>query len=263
MNIKRYLYLVTLLLIVLSINARAQGCLDIEEELLKYKKTTSSLLKEKGIGIGIKFFISKPFAPVYDLLKDGGISTYKEAYINHVEKIDMLLSQEVESINKDNLKEEIDNLTIAYHGIVTEIEFGDFDENQSCYDALQTFTSIFTEIGAELRVNKVNNCDGDFAANISKDDNGYSILVVRPKVRAPCLHIINKENNWKVYGILICYKLNGNQKVARQDMTSDLVEDGEYTFRLSYTKNSSITDLQTTFFDATMPSDTYPDKECN
>lgn len=108
-----------------------------------------------------------------------------------------------------------------------------------------------------------NRCDSDFYVKISKTDRDLPELVVTPNNDAPCGISLETVRNWKQWGIRICYITNGKQKVARQDMTPEIKKEGKYTYRLAYSDSVSVTNVQTSFFNATLPSSTYPEKRCS
>lgn len=99
----------------------------------------------------------------------------------------------------------------------------------------------------------------DFKATINKhNEHDWTVVEITPAGFDP--YQAENKKKYKVYGVLICYTLNGEQKAARQDMTRQLVEKGKYTYTLSYSKNSSVGNISIEYFDATQPASTYPKK---
>jgi hypothetical protein len=100
-----------------------------------------------------------------------------------------------------------------------------------------------------------------FSARIDANEREQPTFYVRPHVSDG---LARDTQNWGVYGVLFCYRLNGQPRVERQDMTYKLVNGGEYTFTLAYSRDARISDFTYEFFDATQPAHTYPAKSsCN
>jgi len=67
----------------------------------------------------------------------------------------------------------------------------------------------------------------------------------------------------KVYGVRICYTLNGKKKVARQDMTYQLHKKGVFTYGLGYSKTAKVTVTDIVYFNIVDEKDEskWPKKE--
>ena len=65
-----------------------------------------------------------------------------------------------------------------------------------------------------------------------------------------------------VYGVLICYSVNGEKKAKRQDMTGDLNRKSYYESTLAYGKNAEVTGVSVTYFNMVdEPKSDWPKKE--
>ncbi|RZS90502.1 hypothetical protein [Aquimarina brevivitae] len=70
------------------------------------------------------------------------------------------------------------------------------------------------------------------------------------------------QKNWSVYGVLICYTVDGKKKVKRQDMTFDLKKQGYYETILTYGDNASLGVVSVTYFNMVeQPKEDWPKKE--
>ncbi len=106
-------------------------------------------------------------------------------------------------------------------------------------------------------------CQQAFNYKIEKNEYGSYVLQVRPYVKAPCGHpVSDMEKKYKLWGVLICYTVDGQQKVKRQDMTYDIKTNGFYQTYLSYSEDSPVSDVQLFYFDASKDSSSYPEKSC-
>ena len=97
-----------------------------------------------------------------------------------------------------------------------------------------------------------------------EDEYGSTILQVRASVAKPCGKDLNDDaNNFKVWGILICYNLDGENKIKRLDITYDLKKEGVFTTYLSYSRNQKVGSVQVHYFDASKDPASYPEKSCD
>lgn len=65
-----------------------------------------------------------------------------------------------------------------------------------------------------------------------------------------------------VYGVLICYTLNGVKRAKRQDMTYALKTKGYYELTLSYSRNGKVGGVSVSYFNMIDTSkDKWPKKE--
>lgn len=96
---------------------------------------------------------------------------------------------------------------------------------------------------------------------IEKDKYDKPTLIIKPHTSVENADA-KYDRNTGVYGVLICYKLDGEQKVARQDMTTKLKRDGVFTFTLSYSANSKVSGVSVEYFNMQdMPKEKWPKKE--
>ena len=69
------------------------------------------------------------------------------------------------------------------------------------------------------------------------------------------------EKSSGVYGVLICYTLNGEKKAKRQDMTSDLKRKGYYESTLAFGK-AKVSGISVSYFNMIdQPKSEWPKKE--
>lgn len=95
---------------------------------------------------------------------------------------------------------------------------------------------------------------------IVKSEYGATKIQIRPHTRKGNSN--SKYNSsFGVYGVLICYKVDGKQKAARQDMTYDLKNKGKYEFGLAYSKNSKVSGVSVQYFNMVdTPKNNWPQK---
>lgn len=95
---------------------------------------------------------------------------------------------------------------------------------------------------------------------IYKNQYGATKLEIKPHTRKGNSN--SKYNSsYGVYGVLICYKVNGNQKAARQDMTYDLKNKGKYEFGLAYGDNARVSGVSVQYFNMIdTPKNQWPEK---
>ena len=228
-------------------NVNAQGCEDFQSDLYDYKVSSVKNLSEGAKSELIGNLISTGKSIAISMISPSEIHTNLNAYANSLSDLHKYWGKgEIPKV-----KSELRNLQIAQKGILIERDITD----PECIEALKKLTSFYTETISNLYGN---NCDSDFNFEVETNEYGSEILVVKPNGETPCGHEIS-ENSSRVWGILICYYENGKQKVARQDMTYDIIANGFYDFYLG----KNISNLKTEFFDASMDPETYPEKACN
>lgn len=65
-----------------------------------------------------------------------------------------------------------------------------------------------------------------------------------------------------VYGVLICYTVDGEKMAKRQDMTSDLKRKGFYESTLAYGKKAKVSSISVTYFNMVdEPKSDWPVKD--
>ena len=65
-----------------------------------------------------------------------------------------------------------------------------------------------------------------------------------------------------VYGVLICYTVDGEKKVKRQDMSGDLKRKGYYENTLAYGSKARVSNVSVTYFNMVdEPRSEWPKKE--
>lgn len=97
-----------------------------------------------------------------------------------------------------------------------------------------------------------------FKSLVSQKDNGWIVLEVTPESYR--MYEAKNTKKWGVYGLLMCYKVNGVQKAERKDITPDIMEKGKYTHVMSYSPSARVTNIEVEHFDARMPPSSYPKK---
>jgi hypothetical protein len=85
----------------------------------------------------LKLILSKASGSIFSIINPNSLGTYKEAYINSLDKIDEMVSDYSRPVDYIELKKEVDNLKIHSKGIRIEKEFN----NEACYDALEDLTN--------------------------------------------------------------------------------------------------------------------------
>lgn len=95
---------------------------------------------------------------------------------------------------------------------------------------------------------------------IYKNQYGATKLEIKPHTRKG--NTDQKYNrSFGVYGALICYKVDGKQKAARQDMTYKLKNDGKYEFGLAYGSKSKVSGVSVEYFNMLdTPRSSWPEK---
>ena len=96
---------------------------------------------------------------------------------------------------------------------------------------------------------------------IIEDQYGKKIIEIKPHTR-----INNSDPKYNkssgVYGVLICYQLDGVKKAARQDMTRKLANDGVYTYTLNYTSSTTVSNISVEYFNLLdSPKSEWPEKD--
>ena len=95
---------------------------------------------------------------------------------------------------------------------------------------------------------------------IYKNQYGATKLEIKPHTRKG--NTDQKYNrSFGVYGALICYKVDGKQKAARQDMTYKLKNDGKYEVGLAYGSKSKVSGVSVEYFNMLdTPRSSWPEK---
>lgn len=99
---------------------------------------------------------------------------------------------------------------------------------------------------------------------VYQNEYGNTFLEIKPHTRLTDAQnpTDDYDKNSKVYGVLICYTLNGEQKAARQDMTWDLKTEGVYNFGLAYGKDAKVSVQRVEYFNLVdEPKEDWPAKE--
>ena len=95
---------------------------------------------------------------------------------------------------------------------------------------------------------------------IFKNEYNATKLLLRPHTRRGNSNA-KYNKNYGVYGVLICYKVNGKQKAAKQDMTYDLKNKGKYEFGLAYGSNARVSGVSVEYFNMLdTPKSNWPQK---
>ncbi|NBC58652.1 MAG: hypothetical protein GVY05_10280 [Bacteroidetes bacterium] len=94
---------------------------------------------------------------------------------------------------------------------------------------------------------------------IVENEYGNKYLEIQPHSRvSPSDPKYNR--NTGVYGVLICYEVNGKQKAARQDMTYKLANKGKYSFYLCGS-SSRLGNVSVEYFNLKdLPKNQWPEK---
>ena len=99
---------------------------------------------------------------------------------------------------------------------------------------------------------------------IYKDDYGSTIIKIQPHTKSTRVgeDEAKYQKSYGVYGVLICYTLNGEKKALRQDMTYKLKTKGYYELNLSYSKTSKVGNVSVSYFNMIdKPKSSWPKKE--
>lgn len=97
-----------------------------------------------------------------------------------------------------------------------------------------------------------------------KSKTGSTKIKIQPHTRST--QVGKDESKYQrssgVYGVLICYTLNGEKKAKRQDMTYKLKTKGYYELTLSYSKTSKVGNVSVSYFNMIdQPKSSWPKKE--
>ena len=98
---------------------------------------------------------------------------------------------------------------------------------------------------------------------IYKDQYGNTKLKIRPHSKTTNVgrNESKYQSNYGVYGVLICYRVDGKKMAKRQDMTRDLKTQGYYETTLGYGKNTKVSAVRVTYFNMVdMPNSRWPKK---
>ena len=87
---------------------------------------------------------------------------------------------------------------------------------------------------------------------------------VWPFIKAPCGYpVSDMEKKYKLWGVLVCYTVDGQQNVKRQDTTFDIKTKGFFQLYLPYKKDEPVSYIQLYYFDLSKDPSTYPEKSCS
>lgn len=96
---------------------------------------------------------------------------------------------------------------------------------------------------------------------IYKNEYGATKIKITPHTRKGNTDS-KYDSSFSVYGVLICYTVDGKQKSARQDMTYDLKNKGYYEFGLAYGSKSKVGSVSVTYFNMLdTPKSSWPKKD--
>lgn len=98
---------------------------------------------------------------------------------------------------------------------------------------------------------------------IVKSKYGTTKIEIKPHTRSTNVgkNESKYNSNFGIYGVLICYSVNGEKKAARQDMTSDLKKYGVYDFTLAYGSKVEVSNVSVTYFNMVdKPKSNWPEK---
>lgn len=96
---------------------------------------------------------------------------------------------------------------------------------------------------------------------IIEDQYGKKILEITPHTRKSNADP-KYDKSSGVYGVLICYEVNGEKKAARQDMTRKLADKGKYDFRLTYSTSATLSNVSVEYFNLIdTPRSEWPEKD--
>lgn len=119
------------------------------------------------------------------------------------------------------------------------------------------FTLMFNEIQAQKIV--------QFSQyKIYKDDYGTTKIKIQPHTRSTNVGADESkyQSGFNVYGVLICYTLDGKRKALRQDMTYKLKNKGYYEVALAYNAKSKVSSVNVTYFNMVDdPKSNWPKKD--
>lgn len=99
---------------------------------------------------------------------------------------------------------------------------------------------------------------------IIKDQYESTKIKITPHVRHKTIgeNESKYESPYGVYGVLICYTVNGQKKAKRQDMSSDLKSKGYYETTLGYGSKAKVSSVSVSYFNMIdIPKKDWPKKE--
>lgn len=99
---------------------------------------------------------------------------------------------------------------------------------------------------------------------IFKDDYGTTKIKIQPHTRSTNVGADESkyQSGFNVYGVLICYTVDGERKAKRQDMTYDLKNKGYYEVALAYTEKAKVGSVSVTYFNMVdEPKSSWPKKD--
>ncbi|WP_439128084.1 hypothetical protein [Polaribacter sp.] len=99
---------------------------------------------------------------------------------------------------------------------------------------------------------------------IYKDDYGTTKIKIQPHTRSTNVGADESkyQSGFNVYGVLICYTVDGERKAKRQDMTYDLKNKGYYEVALAYTDKAKVGSVSVTYFNMIDdPKSSWPKKD--
>ena len=84
---------------------------------------------------------------------------------------------------------------------------------------------------------------------IYKNQYGHTQIRIEPHTRSTDVgaDASKYQKSSKVYGVLICYSINGEKKAKLLDMTYKLKNKGYYEYGLSYSSNSKVGSVSVTY----------------
>ena len=85
---------------------------------------------------------------------------------------------------------------------------------------------------------------------IYKNEYGHTKIMTEPHTRNTDIgaDASKYQKSSNVYGVLICYSINGEKKAKLLDMTYKLKNKGYYEYGLSYSSNSKVGSVSVTYF---------------
>ncbi|AGI26987.1 hypothetical protein MED152_16391 [Polaribacter sp. MED152] len=119
------------------------------------------------------------------------------------------------------------------------------------------FTFMFNELQAQKIVR--------FSQyKIYKNDYGSTKIKIQPHTRSTNVGEDESkyQRSFNVYGVLICYTLDGKRKALRQDMTYKLKNNDYYEVTLAYSAKSDVSSVNVTYFNMVDdPKTSWPKKD--
>lgn len=132
-------------------------------------------------------------------------------------------------------------------------------QNQLVFTTVLSFMFVFAS--NNLQAQKINQFS---QYKIIESEHGSKKIRITPHSRTTIIG--SDESKYQkisgVYGVLICYTIDGEKRALRQDMTGSFKSKGFFETTLSYDRNSEVSSISVTYFNMIdEPRSNWPEKE--